>query len=77
MHGQKIEFPEMELDFVVPPDLDTCELKPYVSWRVKIPGEDTLTAEKLFQKKYANQIADMYDKKVSKSDIIQKIALNR
>ncbi|VDP70362.1 unnamed protein product, partial [Schistosoma mattheei] len=48
IYGQKIIFPEMYLDFIVPNNLDKCELKPYVSWQSKLVEEEPLTAEVLF-----------------------------
>ncbi|KAG5448319.1 39S ribosomal protein L41, mitochondrial, partial [Clonorchis sinensis] len=70
---QRIEFPEMQLDFIVPTDLNQCELKPYVDWRASTPKEEELTADKLFDKKYIPKIQNMYERGVDKSEIIKKV----
>nr|CDS32480.1 mitochondrial 50S ribosomal protein L41 [Hymenolepis microstoma] len=55
INGKVIEMPEMRVEFVVPPDLDKCELKPYVAWRASVVEEPELTAESLFEIRYAEQ----------------------
>ncbi|CAH8669079.1 unnamed protein product [Dicrocoelium dendriticum] len=71
--GQKVEFPEMRLEFIVPKDLDSCDLKPYVDWRADTPIEEALTAERLFEKKYIPTLQKMVGKGMEKSEIIKKI----
>ncbi|CAL8082340.1 unnamed protein product [Calicophoron daubneyi] len=73
LHGQLLEFPEMMLKLVVPPNLDKCELKPYVSWRAKTVQEEELSAERLFEKKYSNKIQDMFNQGIEDSEIIKKL----
>ncbi|CAH8440064.1 unnamed protein product [Heterobilharzia americana] len=70
IYGQKIEFPEMHLDFVVPNNLDKCDLKPYVSWRSKVVGEGPLTAESLFNQRYLQKITEMFKSGASKEEIM-------
>ncbi|CDS42243.1 Ribosomal protein L27 L41 mitochondrial [Echinococcus multilocularis] len=37
VNGEIQEMPEMRVEFVVPENLDRCELKPYVSWQAANP----------------------------------------
>ncbi|VDP99937.1 unnamed protein product [Trichobilharzia regenti] len=71
--GQKIEFPEMYLDFIVPNDLEKSELKPYVSWRSKEVGEGPLTPEILFEQRYLQKITEMYKNGASKEEIMEYV----
>ncbi|KAF5398929.1 39S ribosomal protein L41 mitochondrial [Paragonimus heterotremus] len=73
---QNVEFPEMMLEFVVPKDLDKCELKPYVDWRATTPVEEPLTAERLFEKKYLPKIQKMYERGMEKSEILEKLTMS-
>ncbi|TNN09606.1 39S ribosomal protein L41 [Schistosoma japonicum] len=71
IYGQKIEFPEMYLDFIVPSELDKCELKPYVSWHSTTIGEGPLTAEVLFNKRYSRKITEMCKSGASDEEIME------
>lgn len=72
--GQQVEFPEMKLEFIVPKDLDNCDLKPYVEWRAEAPIEEALTVEKLFEKKYIPTLQKMVEQGKKKSEMIEKIS---
>lgn len=71
--GQTLKFSETNLDFIVPDNLEQCDLRPYVEWRSKIEGEDELTADSLFEKRYRKQITKMFKRKMSDEQIISSI----
>lgn len=71
--GQTIELPERNLEFIVPKDLNTCNLKPYVFWRSKVVGEGPLTAETLFEKKYASKVRKMHEDGADTETIIKDL----
>ncbi|CAH8448813.1 unnamed protein product [Schistosoma rodhaini] len=71
IYGQKIISPETHLDFIVPNDLDKCELKPYVSWRSKLVEEGPLTAEVLFNNRYSQKITEMFKNGASNEEIME------
>ncbi|KAL7054334.1 hypothetical protein AAHC03_09070 [Spirometra sp. Aus1] len=71
-HVQR-KLPEMRADLVVPADLDSCELKPYVAWRANVVDEPPVNSESLFKIRYAEEIKRLHDEGVNKADILKKI----
>ncbi|VDK22278.1 unnamed protein product [Taenia asiatica] len=73
VNGEVQEIPEMRVEFVVPEDLDTCELKPYVSWRAEVINEPPLTTESLFEIRYSDQVRQLHKDGSSPEEIISKL----
>nr|CUU98343.1 hypothetical transcript [Hymenolepis microstoma] len=73
INGKVIEMPEMRVEFVVPPDLDKCELKPYVAWRASVVEEPELTAESLFEIRYAEQVKQLHKEGNNVEEIVSKL----
>ncbi|OTF72852.1 39S ribosomal protein L41, mitochondrial-like protein [Euroglyphus maynei] len=54
---------EMEPDIIVPNDLDSCKLKPYVSYRTNEIHQSEFTAEDLFNSTYGAEIISKHQEK--------------
>ncbi|KAM7537418.1 hypothetical protein Aperf_G00000076262 [Anoplocephala perfoliata] len=59
----------MRVEFIVPQNLDGCELKPYVAWRASVVDEPPLTAKALFDIRYADQVRQLYKDGKNDEDI--------
>lgn len=73
INGKVKEIPEMRVEFVIPNNLDACELKPYVSWRADVVNELPLTTETLFEMRYAGQIRQLHKDGKKLDDIIERL----
>lgn len=73
VNGEVQEIPEMRVEFVVPDNLDACELKPYVSWRAEVINEPPLTTESLFEVRYSDQVRQLHKDGSSPEEIISKL----
>lgn len=63
----------MHVEFIVPPNLDKCELKPYVTWRASVVQQPELTTESLFEIRYADHVKQLHQNGKSMEEIISKL----
>ncbi|VDM36073.1 unnamed protein product [Hydatigera taeniaeformis] len=73
INGRVQEIPEMRVEFVVPDNLDKCELKPYVSWRAEVINEPPLTSKSLFDMRYSDRVIQLHKTGSSPEEIISKL----
>ncbi len=65
----------MHVEFIVPENLDTCELKPYVAWKADVINEPPLTTESLFEQRYGDKVRQLHEEGKSAENIISDIWL--
>ncbi|VDD74619.1 unnamed protein product [Mesocestoides corti] len=73
VNGLVKEIPEMRVEFVVPENLESCDLKPYVAWQADVIHEPPLTSEGLFEQRYGDQIRRLHEEGKSREMILSEL----
>ena len=66
------EIAEMRPEIVVPKDLDTCKLRPYVEWKADLNTVDKLTPRQLFDDTYGKEMTESYSSNRTEFDYFVK-----
>ncbi|KAL3311927.1 hypothetical protein Ciccas_009489 [Cichlidogyrus casuarinus] len=75
INGKEFSVPEMRAEFIIPPNLSSTKMKPYVAWRCDTVTQGPLTPEDLYEAYYAKRVVSLFDKQASEQEIMDSLEI--